>query len=362
MHTVATAIDLCSGAGGATLGLEMAGIRVIAAVDTDRLSRETYRANHGEVTVFNDDLLSLDPREFLSRLELQPGDLDILTACVPCQTYSTLGAKHRRPDDPRNNLVDRVGDFVKALAPRVVIMENVPPLRSQPRFLELMKRLHEYGYGVWWDVVDAASFGVPQRRRRLLLLAMRGVPDEQVPPIFPGHPALAGHCASATVRTAFADLGEGSLNDRLHTPRVNYPNQVARRIAAVPKDGGSRSDLPPELRLRCHDQLRGGVRSGAGNVYGRMRWDTPAPTLTTRCVTPACGRFLHPEEDRAITLREAACLQTFPVDYAFAGGTMAVQAQIGNAVPPKLASAIGLVVLDALRRQGDGLKSLSAVA
>lgn len=347
MARMLRAIDLCAGPGGVTTGYKASGIEVLAAVDTDTNARATYAANHPEVKLFADDLLQLDPGTLLDALNLAPGELDILTACVPCQTFSTLGRKHRRKDDRRNRLVHRVGVFVDVLQPRAVVMENVPPLAYDLRFKRLVARLRRIGYGVWFDVVDAADYGVPQRRRRLVMIALRGWRDEDVPALSPAHLLLQPHVAKQTVASALSVVEREAHDDPLAKPKTDYPPLVARRIAAIPRDGGSRSSLPLELKLACHNSMR---QTAAANVYGRMKLDDVAPTLTTRCTTPACGRFLHPLEDRAITLREAACLQTFPVDYIFKGGRMSIQSQVGNAVPPKLAEVIAILVADALAR------------
>lgn len=341
------AVDLCSGSGGVTTGYRQAGVRVLAAVDVDADARATYAANHPRVKLLADDLAKLDWSALLTATGLQAGELDVLTACVPCQTFSSL-ARQTNARDPRNRLVERVGAFVEGLRPRALVMENVPPLRETRCFKRLVRRLRKLGYGVWFDVVDAADFGVPQRRRRLVLIGLRGVSDSDVPQLTPDHPRLRRMRLRRTVRQVLRLVRQGSKRDPLARPRAHYPSLVARRIAAIPKNGGSRSSLDAKLELACHSKLE---QSGAGSSYGRMRYDDVAPTLTTRCVTPACGRFLHPRANRAITLREAACLQTFPLDYHFKGGTMAVQAQIGNAVPPRLARAIALVVADALAKQ-----------
>jgi len=345
-----TAIDLFSGAGGVTTGFKDAGVRVLAAVDTDPVSRKTYSANNPEVEVLADDLFRLVPSTLLNRLNLRKGDLTILTACAPCQTFSSLSAKNRRSRDPRNKLVERVVDFVEVLKPRAVVMENVPLLAAQRRFLTTVRRVRKLGYGVRHAIVDAADFGVPQRRRRLVLIALRGVRDEAVPLLTSDHPLVAPFASRQTVRDAFATLKAIPADDRLHRPRTNYPELVARRIAAIPPDGGSRYTLPADLQLKCHKKLVKTDGHGSGNVYGRMKWDDVAPTLTTRCTTPACGRYLHPEKNRAITLREAAILQAFPADYHFEGGVMSIQAQIGNAVPPLLARAVALIVTDAIAK------------
>jgi DNA (cytosine-5)-methyltransferase 1 len=342
------AIDLCSGPGGVTEGYKAAGIQVLAAADIDANARATYTSNHPEVEVFSHDLLRLSPVTLLDRLALAPGELDILTACVPCQTYSTLGRKYRRSDDRRNRLVHRVGEFVAVLKPRAVVMENVPPLADNLRFKRLVARLRRLGYGVWFGVVDAADFGVPQRRHRLVMIALEGWHDKDVPPLSSGHPLLRESITKQTVADALSIVErEASADDPLAKAKEDYSPLVARRIAAIPHDGGSRASLPLDLKLACHTSMR---TAAAGNVYGRMRLNDVAPTLTTRCTTPSCGRFLHPVENRAISLREAACLQTFPVDYVFKGGRMSIESQIGNAVPPRLARAIAVVVADALDR------------
>lgn len=342
------AIDLFSGAGGVTSGYKAAGVKVIAAVDNDPCSLLTYLANHPEVLLLSDDLDTFVPHLLLKQLRLERSQLDILTACAPCQTFSTMSAKNRKSNDPRDALVERIKGFVDVFLPRAIVMENVPQLRKDARLLGVIEHLHGHGYGVWCDVVNAAAFGVPQKRRRLVLIALKGRSDAEVPALSTTHPLLASYAITRTVRQTFEVLAkEGMPDDPLNVARTGYSSLVARRIAAIPPNGGSRSSLSDDLVLACHKRLKT-MSHGAGNVYGRMKWDEPAPTLTTRCVTPACGRFLHPEENRAITLREAASLQTFPASYAFKGGTMAIQAQIGNAVPPRLAQAIATIVGDAL--------------
>jgi DNA (cytosine-5)-methyltransferase 1 len=339
-----TAIDICSGPGGVTTGYKAAGIRVLAAVDIDPAARATYAANHPEVMLLAEDLSKLDPLDLLQGTALEPGQLDILTACVPCQTFSSL-ARGIRARDPRNKLVLQVARFVEALQPRAVVMENVPQLRQDLRFKLLLGRLRRCGYGIWSDIVDCSDFGVPQRRRRLVLIAIKGVRDDDVPRLSTGNPKLRRFLRRRTVRQVLRLVRLKARKDPLARPRTNYPQLVSRRIASIPPNGGSRTSLDAVLELPCHTRIK---KSGAGSSYGRMKYDDVAPTLTTRCITPACGRFLHPRANRAITLREAACLQTFPLSYLFIGGTMAVQSQIGNAVPPRLARAIALIVSDAL--------------
>lgn len=232
-----TALDLFCGAGGVTTGFEAAGIQVLAAVDTDEVAGETYKVNHPGVRFYAEDVHDLSPAKLRRRIRLCKGALTILTACTPCQTFSTLGAKNRRGRDRRSGLVGRVIDFVAEFEPRAVVMENVPLLAADIRFANAVRRLRKLGYGVWHGVVNAADFGVPQRRRRLVVFAMRGAPDADVPALSTAHPQLLGFRGTRTVREAFALLAEagGQLgDDPLSVPRLKYPDIVARRIAAIP--------------------------------------------------------------------------------------------------------------------------------
>lgn len=331
--TKGTAIDLFAGAGGVTTGFKAAHANVLAAVEIDPYATRTFAANHPEVRIWQADIAEVKPEALLQELGLVPGELTLLGACAPCQGYSSIGA--RRPDDPRNDLVLRVLDFVAIMRPRAVAFENVPHLVRDQRFCELVHGLRRIGYGVQTNIVDAAEFGVPQRRRRLVVLAALGVSDVDVPSLKPTKLSDSGAATPVWVRHAFSQLQPIDSGDPLHVSRDHHP-RVLERIRAIPKDGGSRSDLPTELQLRCHTHLG----KNSTSVYGRMRWDDVAPTLTTRCTSPSCGRFLHPEEDRAITLREAAALQTFPDGYHFVGGRKAIESQIGNAIPVRLAQAI----------------------
>jgi DNA (cytosine-5)-methyltransferase 1 len=321
-----TAIDLFAGCGGLTQGLKDAGFCVVAGVEIDALAQETYHANHPEVALWG-DITEVNTLSMKRRLHLRKGQLDLLAGCPPCQGFTalrTLNGK-RHIDDPRNDLVLEFARFVRDFLPRAVMFENVPRLEQDRRFAELLKDLAALGYGVDCDVLNAADFGVPQRRKRLILVAVRN-----------GTPALQRSGArSRTVREALSQLGPaGSSGDPMH----DIPERRAARVLAIiqstPRDGGSRNDLPSEAQLRCHQRC-----DGFKDVYGRLAWDRVAPTITGGCVNPSKGRFLHPSEDRAITLREAALLQGFPADYAFSlrNGKFAAAAMIGNALPPAVA-------------------------
>ena len=315
-----------------------AGWQVLAAVENDPDAATTYELNHPTVELIKSDIRDIDPSRLRKDLGLQKRRLTLLKACPPCQGYSTLGSTD--PDDDRNDLVHEVWRFMREFQPRALLLENVPGLERDERLRVLLRRVRAIGYGVRTYSVDAQEFGVPQRRRRLIVLAVRGkkadeLPEriqDKLPETFDAERAAAGKAL------ALAGAIDGET-DPLHQDR-QYSEIVLRRIKAVTA-GGGRFDFPDELKLSCHAKLKA---RHATSSYGRMRADQPAPTMTTRCTTPACGRFIHPSQNRAITLREAALLQTFPLHYAFHGGRISVERQIGNAVPVKMAEGLGRAV------------------
>lgn len=317
-----SAIDLFSGCGGLSLGLKSAGYRVVAAVEIDRKAAQTYRLNHPDVTLFERDITELEPGDVMEVCGIRPGKLDLLAGCPPCQGFSRIRTRNGSAsnNDPRNNLAMRFLDFAKELRPRHLLLENVPGLRAQPLWRTLKEELVAVGYELAEEIVDANDYGVPQRRKRLLLLGTLG----RAPKV-PERSAI-----KPTVRDALALV---PANDQLHDLRVNHSDTALRIIRAIPKDGGSRADLPDSLRLACHART-----NGFRDVYGRMHWDRPAPTITSGCHNPSKGRFLHPSEDRAISLREAALLQGFPPSYQFdlAHGKESIALMIGNALPPPM--------------------------
>lgn len=328
------AIDLFSGAGGVTQGLREAGFEVRAAIEIDPASVSTYQLNHADVEIMDRDIRSVEPKDLMARASVAAGQVELLTACAPCQGFSSLNTK-RRQDDQRDDLVLNVLRFVEEIQPKAVAFENVPRLRHHWRFEAFVNGLRELGYGVNFQVVDAVDYGVPQRRRRLLAIARAGISDDAI--ALPGTIGLNSRTDVASGFAGLPALGE----DPLHQDR-SYPSLVMQRIQAIPKDGGSRFDLPDDLRLACHSKL---PWRNATASYGRMWWHRPSPTITSKCTVPSCGRFLHPEENRVVTLREAARLQSFGTankEYRFdlAYGRGAVASQIGNAVPVGLAKAI----------------------
>lgn len=338
-----TAIDLFSGCGGLTLGLKLGGFKVIGAVDIDPLSIETYQANHDDVTVWEVDIRDLEPSEIQSTLSLEPGELDLLAGCPPCQGFSTMRTLNGslRIDDPRNDLLLEVLRFVDALRPKAVMIENVPGLADDESFQVFCGRMKEAGYCGDQDVLNAAEYGVPQRRKRLIYVA--GLRTE-IPFAEPVEDKL-------TVKDAIGDLPKpGQSGDPIHDLSERRTPQVMQLIQRIPRDGGSRTDLPIEDQLDCHKRC-----DGFKDVYGRMAWSEVSPTITSGCFNPSKGRFLHPEENRAITMREAALLQGFPGDYKFPKATSksSLAMMIGNALPPPFIAAHAKVIHDTLQAMGD---------
>lgn len=321
-----TAVDLFSGCGGMTLGLRQAGFKVIGAVDVDPLSVETYRKNHKAVRVWETDIRNLSASEVMKTLGIRKGELDLLAGCPPCQGFSSMRTMNggRRVRDPeQKDLVFEFLRFVRELKPKAVMMENVPGLARDSRMRKLTRELRLLGYECNYTVLNAADYGVPQRRKRVILLA-----------------SLTGKINFAprdsnqlTVRDAIADLDPaGQSGDPLHDLPEIRSDKIQQLIKKIPRNGGSRTVLGKKHQLRCHKDF-----GGFKDVYGRMWWDDVSPTITGGCVNPSKGRFLHPKYNRAITLREAALLQTFPPDYfiSLKRGKYPAASLIGNALPPE---------------------------
>jgi len=323
------AVDLFSGCGGLSLGLKQAGFSVVAAVEIDRKAQETYRLNHPAVRLYGQDIREIDPAAVLREAGLEPGEIDLLAGCPPCQGFSRLRTRNKRTSvrDDRNSLVGDFLRFVIAMKPKTVMLENVPALAKHSRFLSMRRDLHKLGYKTIVQVLDAADYSVPQRRKRLILLASN---------MHTPAPAEKAR-RRVTVRDAIANLGVPlGTRDKLHGIGENRSKEVRELIAMIPKDGGSRSDLDRKYQLECHKRS-----DGFSDVYGRMAWDDVAPTITSGCHNPSKGRFLHPSYNRTITLREAAILQGFPRSYRFdvEHGKESIALMIGNALPPPFIAA-----------------------
>ena len=354
-----TAVEIFSGGGGLAVGLEKAGFTTVAAVEAEPHAAATFKANHPTVQVFRQDVRTVTGA-MLARLT--EGKVDVLAACPPCQGFSSLTSKWRREDE-RNALVSEVGRLADELRPSAIMMENVPGLakKGRPLLDGLMGRLETLGYETNWSVLQVADYGVPQSRRRLVMLAGLGffIPmpeathsrtgDDGKPRWRTVRDAISGMDEPVTFPVAKAHGGAQAFD--WHVVRQLSPANTERLKLSRP--GGSREDFPERLRAPCH---RNGYR-GFSNVYGRMAWDEPSGTITAGCTTPSKGRFGHPERDRTISLREAALLQTFPPGYRFETPHFERACEIvGNALPCVFAEAIAREVRLATTAHENGIE------
>lgn len=318
------AVDLFAGCGGMTEGIRQAGIKVVAAVEIDRNAAKTYRQNHNDVELFETDIRLLDPQNLTDLLNGNP--LHLLAGCPPCQGFSSIRRKNRNSEclDSRNELILEFLRFVKELRPLVIMLENVPGLEIYSLFHSFCKELEGLGYDFDWKVVDVANYGVPQRRKRLVLVG------SSIGKIT----VASGENKKVTVRDTIESLEVvEETTDALHKIFPQHSEKVMQRIKLTPHDGGSRRDLPDEYTLPCHNK----PNVGFNDVYGRLRWDDVSSTITGGCLNPSKGRFLHPVYNRCITAREAALLQTFPRQYIFPVDIprSEIALMIGNALPPE---------------------------
>ena len=331
-------VDLFCGIGGLTHGLKLEGFNVVAGIDNDVTCKFGYEANNDARFITN-DIADVTSEEIASLFT--GADIKVLVGCAPCQPYSGLNRKG--PSESKMAPLKKFGEYVSKIKPEIVSMENVRGLAKEdkyPVFKEFLETLEKNGYEYKYVIVDTSEYGIPQKRNRLVLLASRLGPISLIQPTHKEN--------KVTVRDAIADLprisdGEVSIHDHLHrTVKMNELNR--KRIRATPANGGDASAWDQALLPECYKKESG--KSYMHTVYGRMRWDEPSPTMTTNCVGLGNGRFGHPEQHRAISLREAARFQTFPDNYIFTESAdkaliTHVARFIGNAVPVNLGRVIG---------------------
>lgn len=333
------AIDLFCGVGGLTHGLRESGIDVVAGLDNDRSCKDAYENNNGGAEFIHADISGYDFRGMKGKYSRD--SVKVLAGCAPCQPFSPHLNKYMVKKDSRWGLIDCFLEAVEVLNPDVVPMENVRGLSRQKIFKDFCISLDSQGYEVSHGILSCPDYGIPQRRSRLVLIASKfgkaGLPQKT-------------HTKEehATVRDAIESPhvedggGEDPLGKSINLSEINI-----RRIKQS-KPNGTWRDWDKDLLPDCYKRDSGKTYTC---VYGRMDWDDLAPTITTQFFNYGSGRFGHPVEDRALTLREGALLQTFPHDYDFGSKICFVQTgkHIGNAVPPKLAKEIGKAILQHIR-------------
>jgi len=334
--------DFFSGCGGTSRGFTQAGLEPVFALDFDSDAACTFKRNFPNTVVEKRDIRRLHTKSISDLIFAQNGSPILFCGCAPCQPFTKQNTEKAVKDD-RVPLINSFARFVEHYRPEYVFIENVPGMqkvKAKSPFDAFCKRLTKLGYSIATGIVAAQDYGVPQRRRRLVLLASR-VGDVDIPS--PTHGPEAGRDYS-TVRewiSHFPPIQAGEEHPEIFNHRAARLAPVnLERIQATPPEG-DRSSWPKRLKLDCHKKYNGHV-----DVYGRMKWDAPATGLTTRCISLSNGRFGHPEQHRAISVREAAALQTFPDDFIFHGSLNSQAKQVGNAVPTKLAEVFGQYISD----------------
>lgn len=331
-------VDLFCGIGGLSYGMKSKGFKILEGFDLDKTCRYAYETNNEAKFVYKDirKVTQADIKPLYSKKSIK-----ILAGCAPCQPFSSYAFKNKKKDPNKYDLLYEFGRLVKEVQPDIVTMENVPAIASfklKSVLADFVKLLGDEGYHVHFQVVYCPDYGIPQTRKRLVLLASRLGDIKLIP---------STHTKDhyVTVQDAIGNLppleaGESCPTDALHRCRALSPLNMQRMM--VTPYGGSWKDWPEELMLECHKKEGG---KSFGSVYGRMVWDEPAPTMTTECTGIGNGRFGHPEQNRAISAREAALIQTFPATYKFFPDEQEVSLAkasryIGNAVPPRLGEVI----------------------
>jgi DNA (cytosine-5)-methyltransferase 1 len=351
-----TAVDCFSGAGGLSLGLQWAGFEILLSFDNDGKCIETQKSNpkylnHPAVRVSVEEMLS---GELLRRINLGRGELFLLAGGPPCQGFSIQ--RIGEDEDIRNDLVMKFIDLIDEVYPQYFLMENVPGItgkRGKKILDEALNKVAGLGYWVHKQIIDAKDFQIPQRRRRLVIVGERNhgeFPTFQ----FPTPEKLPLVTVKDTIGNLPPPPADGSDHPHLiHHRRDRLSETNKKRLQAL-KPGQGRDFLPYDLLVTAHKVSSSII--GHRNVYGRMRWDDVAPTITARFDSFTRGQFGHPEQVRTITLREGALLQTFPIDFVFDGNKVDIARQIGNAIPPKLGKTLGLQIIESYKKKLDPKK------
>ena len=340
------AVDFFCSGGGMSYGMQQAGINIVAGIDFDKNCEETYTANIKNARFIHADVFDLKEEELEQQLSLKKNDDSLLLiGCSPCQFWSIINTDREKSEKSKNLLIE-FHRFVKYLNPGYVVVENVPGVlrrKEESGLDKFIDWLNESGYKVHFKVHEVSEYGVPQHRKRFTLIANRTTGQEIEPVKYEGK--------KVTVRDVIGEHNGFPKIEAGHKDNSKFIHSVAglskiniKRLELTEKNGGLRlSYADTDLAPNCHRNKKDCFK----DTYGRMFWDKPSPTITTKFFSISNGRFAHPEENRAISLREGAVLQSFPKDYIFKTTSIANTARmIGNAVPPKYAEAIGLAIVN----------------
>ncbi|HET8735422.1 MAG TPA: DNA cytosine methyltransferase [Pricia sp.] len=322
-------IDLFSGIGGLSHGLKNAGFTTTHAIELDKLASRVYKRNHKTTTVISEDIRKVNVQKIKEDIGDKP--IHLLAGCPPCQGFSSIRRLNRPTpvEDERNSLIWEFVRFVKIFKPYTFMMENVPGLALDESFSEAIKELEEAGYfPPDWKVVNVKDYGVPQSRNRLVLVGSMLAPIK----------VAEATGVSKSVKKAIGRLKcPEESKDKVHKIFPKHTERIFQLIKDIPLDGGSRKDLGKKRQLKCHQNENVGFH----DVYGRLSWDKPSTTITGGCLNPSKGRFLHPEQNRCISAREASMLQSFPRNYKLPHDIPKTKLalMIGNALPPAFSEA-----------------------
>jgi DNA (cytosine-5)-methyltransferase 1 len=335
------AIDFFSGAGGLTKGLQLAGINVFAGIDFELSCKETYE-NNNKAKFIHKSIIDITAKEIkeLFKKNITTNDYTMIAGCAPCQPYSMINTRKKK-DDNRKTLLDEFRRIIKGVKPHFVLMENVSRLNSENQyFSSFIKMLEDNGYKYEYKVLNAKDYKVSQNRKRLFLIATR------LKKINLTFDSLTTY-KPITLKDVIYNLekiehNKPSMSDSLHKSKTLGELNL-RRIKATPRNGGLRTAWSDDLKLACHKKKESFLDN-----YGRLAWDKLSSTITTKFHEYCSGRFGHPEQDRALSLREGALIQTFPKDYIFYGRDNQIARQIGNAVPVNLSKAVGETFIAAI--------------
>ena len=341
-------VDFFCGAGGMSCGFSQAGVEILAGIDIEKQFEKTYIENHKGALFINEDITKYQPEQLQSAISVKKFDDNLIfIGCSPCQYWSKINTfKHK--SSYSSNLIGDFQRFIKYFMPGHIVVENVPGLlnaKNNHTLLGFLDFLIFNGYKHEYKIIQTDKYGVPQRRKRFVLIASRlknpiNFPEPVDNDMLTVRNFIGEH-------NGFAKITDGHIDktDFNHsTSQLSTLNK--KRIEITPKNGGTRKAWKDNEELQIDAYRGSGKDDMFKTIYGRLYWDKPASTITTRFIATSCGRFAHPDEDRGLSIREGATLQTFPVNYKFVGGLVSVAKQIGNAVPPEMARRIAVSIIN----------------